>query len=50
MRFEDFRSGELRQRHQYQSFTPTTINREWTWSDPRINVLLEKAVCKVGQS
>lgn len=43
MKFEEFISGNNTQQYQYKSFLPTTINRPWTWEDPRINVLLESA-------
>ncbi|HAN41751.1 MAG TPA: cell filamentation protein Fic [Candidatus Cloacimonas sp.] len=49
MKFEDFSSGIYRNQYQYKSFLPTTINREWTWEDPRINVLLEKATKTLGE-
>lgn len=43
MNFEDFSAGKWVQRFQYKSFTPVNVNREWRWSDPKINTLLEKA-------
>ena len=43
MNFKDFESGQYKQQYAYKSFLPSLINREWTWDDPRINVLLEKA-------
>lgn len=43
MKFEEFTSGEKKQQYQYKSFTPVTVNREWTWEDPVINTLLERA-------
>lgn len=43
MKFENFKSGVYLSPYQYKSFLPTKINQEWTWDDPRINVLLEKA-------
>ena len=49
MKFEDFKSGDYQTQYQYKSFLPTTINREWTWEDPRINVLLEKATKTLGE-
>src|SRR5690554_8224389 len=43
MKFETFKAGEWRQQYQYKSFSPVTVNREWTWEDPVINTLLERA-------
>lgn len=49
MKFEEFKSGAYRQQYQYKSFLPGKINNEWTWDDPRINVLLEKATRALGE-
>ncbi|MBV5307762.1 MAG: Fic family protein [Desulfobulbaceae bacterium] len=49
MKFEEFRSGELKQQYQYKSFQPALINHEWAWEDPRINVLLENAIKSLGE-
>ena len=49
MKFEDFVSGVYRKQYQYKSFLPNKINQEWTWDDPRINVLLEKATQALGE-
>jgi Fic family protein len=43
MKFEEYTSGTYVQQYQYKSFTPASINHEWTWNDPRINTLLEEA-------
>jgi len=43
MKLESFQSGKLRKQYQYASFTPTSINLEWTWGDAAINLLLERA-------
>lgn len=43
MKFEEFISGTWVQQYQYKSFDPTPINREWTWEEPVINTMLEKA-------
>ena len=43
MNFSDYQSGVWRQQFRYKSFLPAPVNVEWTWSDARINVLLEKA-------
>jgi len=49
MKFEQFKSGAYRQQYQYKSFLPAKINHEWTWDDPRINVLLENANRALGE-
>ena len=49
MKFEDFQSGVYRQQYQYKSFLPSNINQEWSWEDPRINVLLESATQRLGE-
>ena len=49
MKFEDFKSGIYRSQYQYKSFLPAGVNQEWTWNDPRINVLLEKATQALGE-
>lgn len=49
MKFEAFRSGQFRQQYQYKSFHPTPINQEWSWDDPRINALLERASKALGE-
>lgn len=49
MRFEDFKSGVWRQQYQYKSFLPTQVNQEWSWEDPRLNVLLENATRALGE-
>jgi len=43
MKFEDFHSGNWIEQYQYKSFSPITVNREWSWENPQINTLLEKA-------
>lgn len=49
VKFEEFQSGAYRQQYQYKSFLPVSINQEWTWEDPRINVLLEQATRALGE-
>ena len=49
MKFEEFKSGKYRQQYQYKSFVPAKINHAWTWDDPRINVMLEKATKALGE-
>ena len=43
MKFEQFKAGKWLQQYQYKSFSPVTVNREWSWEDPKINTLLERA-------
>ncbi|MCW1841572.1 Fic family protein [Prosthecomicrobium hirschii] len=49
MKIEHFKSGTWKKQYQYRSFVPTLINHDWTWEDPRINVLLEQATRSVGE-
>ena len=49
MKFTDFISGSLQEQYQYKSFQPSSINQEWGWDDPRINVLLEEATRGLGE-
>jgi Fic family protein len=49
MKFEAFVSGSYKQQYQYKSFQPAPINHGWSWDDPRINVLLEKATKSLGE-
>ncbi|MBG57935.1 MAG: cell filamentation protein Fic [Porticoccus sp.] len=43
MKFETFKAGNWIEQYQYKSFSPVTVNREWSWEDPQINTLLERA-------
>ena len=49
MKLEDFKSGQLKQPYQYKSFTPTLVNHSWSWTDPKINTLLEQATRALGE-
>jgi len=49
MKFETFKPGRWQQRLQYKSFEPVPVNHDWTWEDPRINVLLESANRALGE-
>ncbi|MEO5352704.1 MAG: Fic family protein [Magnetococcus sp. XQGC-1] len=49
MKFATFQSGQFRQQYQYKSFQPTLVNHEWSWDDPRINALLERASMALGE-
>ena len=43
MKMEEFSSGIFRQQYQYKSFSPTPVNQVWTWEEPKVNTLLERA-------
>jgi Fic family protein len=49
MKVEHFKAGTWKKQYQYKSFSPVPINQDWTWEDPRINVLLEQATRAVGE-
>ncbi len=49
MQTQPFKSGSYKQQYQYKSFTPTPINKLFTWNDPNIDVLLEDATRLVGE-
>ncbi|MCK5738439.1 Fic family protein, partial [bacterium] len=49
MKLEEFKAGHHVPQYQYHSFQPERINREWTWNDSRINVLLETAGRRLGE-
>ncbi len=49
MKFEEFISGSYKQQYRYKSFQPALICHGWSWEDPRINVLLEKATKSLGE-
>lgn len=49
MKFETFKAGQWRQRYQYKSFEPVPVNHDWSWEDPQINALLEKATRALGE-
>ncbi len=49
MKNSTFKSGEYKQQYEYRSFSPSLINVEFKWSDPKINVLLEEATRYLGE-
>lgn len=46
---EGYQSGHYEQGIGYKYFVPSKIDDEWTWSDPAINRLLEKASLRLGE-
>jgi Fic family protein len=49
MDIKDFKAGSYLKQIQYRSFQPNIINHTFTWSDSKLNVLLEDATLKLGQ-
>ncbi|SFZ83465.1 Fic family protein [Devosia enhydra] len=49
MKIEQFKPGGWKKQYQYKSFSPSLIDHDWTWDDPRINVLLEQATRALGE-
>ncbi len=49
MNISEFKSGEYEQQYEYRSFLPSSINWEWTLSDPQILTLLEEANRLLGE-
>lgn len=46
---EKFKSGEIRKSIDYKYFIPNLINVELGWTDPQLNLLLERASFELGQ-
>lgn len=46
---DKFESGKYIQQYEYKSFSPCSINRQFAISNPKINVLLEKAGRLLGE-
>ncbi len=46
---ENFESGHYEPGYNYKYFVPNNINDCWTWTDPSLNHLLEKAAMKLGE-
>lgn len=45
----EFKAGHYIEQYQYKSFSPSRVNLEWTWNDPKINTLLAEANKKLGE-
>ncbi len=46
---QDFRAGSFVQQYRYKSFTPSKVNENWAWIDPKLNTLLAEANRKLGE-
>lgn len=46
---ENYQSGHYEQGIGYRYFVPSMINDDWTWNDPAISRLLEKASLRLGE-
>lgn len=49
LQIELYRSGRLEKGFNYRYFVPESINRQWQWSDPMLNTLIEKASISLGE-
>ncbi len=49
MDIKDYRSGTHVRQYRYEAFLPSKVNHGWTWTDPRINTLLEEATRALGE-
>ncbi len=45
----NFKAGIFKQQHQYRSFSPSCIDRDFVWQDRKINMLLERATRFLGE-
>jgi len=46
---EKYTAGHIEKGMGYKYFVPSFINSQWSWSDPSLNTLLEKASIKLGE-
>ncbi len=46
---KNFKAGILKQQYQYQSFSPSMINKDLEWQDKKIILLLEQAMRFLGE-
>lgn len=49
MKIESFKSGSYIPQGNYKAFIPNAVNQEWTWEDPIINTLMERAAKAVSE-
>jgi len=46
---EQFSAGHFEKGMGFKYFVPTEINKQWTWTTPGLNTLLEKASIRLGE-
>src|SRR5205085_3021531 len=49
MKKSSFKAGSYKQQYGFKSFTPSLINTQFIWADPKIDVLLEEATRFLGE-
>lgn len=49
MYLEEYQAGRYELQSDFSSFIPATINKQWEWKTPQINVLLEQANIELGR-
>jgi len=49
MNIKDYKAGIFREGYKYKYFAPSLINKTFSWDNPGINALLEKASFKLGE-
>ena len=45
----NFTAGTYKQQREYKSFTPTSVNCQFVWANPQINLLIEQAAKFLGE-
>ena len=46
---KNFKAGTYKQQYQYKSFCPTSVNRNFEWTDRKIDILLSEAMRYLGE-
>lgn len=46
---KNFKSGVCKQQYQYKSFSPSLVNRDFSWQDKKIDILLGQAMHFLGE-
>jgi Fic family protein len=46
---ESFKAGHFEKGMGYKYFVPTEINLQWSWNDPALNTILERASIRLGE-